>query len=119
MVLHLDTIGVLFFLMEDIPAKIISKSMSKNFEGFFIELNLRKKKIFSCCSYNPHKSNIAIHLDNLGKTLGIQMSKADISLTVGHLNSEISENESRKFCDMYHLHNLVKNPTCYENENKM
>ena len=51
--------------------------------------------------------------------MGIQMSKGDISLTVGHLNSEISENESRKFCDMYHLHNLVKNPTCYENENKM
>lgn len=98
--------------MENIPAKIISKSMSKDFERFFIELNLRKKKIFSCCSSNPHKSNISIHLNIQGKTLGIQMSKDDIFLTVSNFNSKISGTETRNFCNTSHLHNLVKNSLC-------
>ena len=93
--------------------------MSKDFEGFFIELNLCKKKIFSCCSSNPHKSNISIHLNIQGKTLGIQMSKDDISLTVSNFNSKISGTETRNFCDTSHLHNLVKNSTCCKDQNKM
>lgn len=36
--------GILFSAREDISLKIINKSLSKNFEGFFVELNVLKWK---------------------------------------------------------------------------
>lgn len=53
--------GIPLFVKEDVSAKTKSKSLSKDFEGFFVELNLRRNKIFLCWSFNSHKSNIANH----------------------------------------------------------
>ena len=52
---------ILLYIRDDIPARLLTTSLPKDFEGFFVELNLRKKKIFMCCSYNPAKSNISSH----------------------------------------------------------
>ena len=43
--------GILVFIREDIPTKLIDSQMK--IEGFFIELNLRRKKWLLSCSYNP------------------------------------------------------------------
>ena len=61
--------GILLFVREDIPCKIIKTDCDADFEGIFVEINLRKKKWLLCCSYNPHKSNIANHLKKICKTL--------------------------------------------------
>ena len=42
--------GVILYIWEDIPARLLTTSLPKNFEGFCVELNLRKKKILMCCS---------------------------------------------------------------------
>ena len=42
--------GILLFIREYIPTKIISITPLKDFEGIFVELNLRKKKVPLCCS---------------------------------------------------------------------
>ena len=47
--------GILLYLREDIPARLLTTSLPKDFEAFFVELNLRKKKILICCSYSPAK----------------------------------------------------------------
>ena len=47
---------ILLFIREDIATKIISITPLKDFEGIFVELNFRKKKVLLCCSYNPHKN---------------------------------------------------------------
>ena len=52
--------GILLFLREDIPTKIISITPLKEFEGIFLKLKFRKKKILPC-SYNPHKNFISNH----------------------------------------------------------
>ena len=52
--------GILVFIREDIPTKL---------EGFFIELNLRRKKWLLCCSYNPKYSQISHHFKEIGKDL--------------------------------------------------
>ena len=44
--------GIILYIREDIPARLLKTSLPKDFEGFFVELNLRKKKILMCCSYN-------------------------------------------------------------------
>ena len=38
---------------------------NSNIEGFFIELSLRKKKWFSCCSCNPNGSFILDRLSTI------------------------------------------------------
>ena len=59
--------GILAFIREDIPTKLIDSQMK--IEGFFIELNLRRKKWLLCCSYNPKYSQISHHLKEIGKNL--------------------------------------------------
>ena len=48
--------GIFFYIRQDISTKCLKKTtVSKSFEGFFVELNLRSKKWLLGCSYNPHK----------------------------------------------------------------
>ena len=44
--------GIILFIHDDIPAKPINSQMKVG--GFFIELNLRRKKWHLCCSCNPN-----------------------------------------------------------------
>ena len=103
--------GILLFIRDEIPKKIISITPLKDFEGIFVELNFRKKKILLCCSYNPHKNLISNHLNILGKILDTQMKIYDNFLIVGDFNSEMTESAMENFCGTYHLHNLIKDPT--------
>ena len=73
-----------------------------------------KSKSLYVVSLTHIKSNIANHLDILGKTLGIQMSVFGNFSNVGRFNLE-TETLISNFCDMYYLHNSVKDPTCCEN----
>ena len=59
--------GILVFICEDIPTKLIDFQMK--IEVFFIELYLRRKKWLLCCSYNPKYSQISHHLKEIGKNL--------------------------------------------------
>ena len=65
--------GILLFIREDIPTKIISITPLKDFEEIFVELYFRKKKIILCCSSNPHENLTSNHLNILGKILDTQM----------------------------------------------
>ena len=47
--------GILLYVREDISCKIIKTKTDAYHEGFFIEINLRKKKWLLSCSYNSHK----------------------------------------------------------------
>ena len=106
--------GIILYIREDISATLLKTSLPKDFEGFFVELNLRKKKILMCCSYNPAKSNISSHLSMVGRSLDSYMSSYDNFFVIGDLNSEISEMAMSEFCETYNLQNLVKDPTCYK-----
>ena len=43
-------------------------------EDLFVEINLRKKKWLLCCSYNPKKSLISNHLQEIGNKLDLLSS---------------------------------------------
>ena len=91
--------GIILYIREDIPARLLKTSLPKDFEGFFVELNLRKKKILMCCSYNPAKSNISSHLSIVGRSLDSYMSSYDSFFVIGALNSKISEMAMSEFCE--------------------
>ena len=60
--------GILAYTCEDIPSKLIPTDFS-NREGFFLGLNLRKKKWVLRCSYSPHSNFIETHMDSIRKVL--------------------------------------------------
>ena len=53
--------GIMSYVREDIPAKIVSHDFPLA-ESFFVEIILLKKKWFLNFSYNPNKKNIKIIL---------------------------------------------------------
>ena len=106
--------GIILYIREDIPARLVTISLPKNFEEFFAELNLRKKKILMSCSYNFAKSDISSHLSIVGRSLDSYMSSYDNFSVIGDLNSEISEMAMSEFCETYNLQNSVKDPTCFK-----
>ena len=89
-------------------------STLKDFEGIFVELNFRKKKILLCCSYKPHMNLISNHLNILKKLLDTQMKIYGNFLIAGGITESAMDN----FCGIYHLHNLIKDPTCFQNPDK-
>ena len=107
--------GTLLYVREDIPCKIIKLETDAYYEGFFIEINLRKKKWLLSCSYNSHKNNIGTHLEIIGKTLDKLSASYDNIILLGDFNVEPEEAKMTEFLNMYSLKNLVSQKTCFEN----
>ena len=108
-------------------------------EGFFVELNLKRKKMLLCCSmevvkrylhtsispsylhgcsYNPKFSQISFHLNELGKNLDTLTSKYDNIILSDDFNTEPTDTALSNFCEIYNLKNLIKDKTCLKNPNK-
>ena len=65
--------GSMLFVREDIPSKLLLTENAP-IKGFYIEINLRKKKWLIRGSYNPHWTNIDSHMDSLSKNLALYSS---------------------------------------------
>ena len=99
--------GLLVYVREDIPSHIL-KTRLISLEALFIEINLRKKKWLLCCSYNPHKSLISKHLNEIQVVLDIQSTKYKNLLFIGDFNCEYTDSKMIDFCQNYELANLIK-----------
>ena len=107
--------GVLIYIREDIPCKLINgSSFLHDFEGLFLEINLRKTRWLLFGGYNPHKSNIDAFLGKTGPVLEKNMTKLECFLIVGDFNSETCESSLIEFCQTYNLKNLVTGATCFK-----
>ena len=62
--------GIMLYVREDIPSKLLSIE-NQPIEGFYLEINLRKKKWLLCGTYNPHRNTIGNQLDSLSKNLAL------------------------------------------------
>ena len=105
--------GLMIFVREDIPSKLIENS---NFiESIFLEINLRKNKWLLCGSYNPHKNLISQHLSVISKSLDTLLTKYDNVFLMGDFNADKNKTSLKDFCQLYNLKHLIKVPTCYKN----
>ena len=50
--------GILLYIRQDIPSKLLVTGFEEGVEVIFVEINLRQRKWLSGCPYNPHKSKI-------------------------------------------------------------
>ena len=103
--------GLMLFVRKDIPSNLLVIE-KKPIESFLIEINLRNSKWLINCSYNPHKNNIATHLDRLSESLDTVSSDYEKFIVLGDFNIEINESHMKSFCENYDLTNLIKQPTC-------
>ena len=105
--------GLMIFVREDIPSKLIENSNS--IEGIFPEINLQKKKWLLCGSYNPHKNLISQHFSLISKSLDTLLTKYDNVFLMGDFNADKNNTSLKDFCQLYNLKHLIKVPTCYKN----
>ena len=80
---------ILLNIREAILARLLATSLPKDFERFFVELNLRKKRILMCFLCNPTVRKISSHLSIVGRSLDSHTPSYDNVLVIGDLNSEI------------------------------
>ena len=109
---------IMVFSREDVPAKFLSAD-SKPIEGLYIELNFHKRKWLLSCSYNPNKNNIMNHLDALQRNLDLYSSKYEHVILLGNFNVETKESCMQSFLQLYGLRNLISEPNCYKNPEKL
>ena len=107
--------GILVFIREDIPTKLIDSQMK--IEGFFIELNLRRKKWLLCCCFNSKYSQISHHLKEIGKNLDVLTSKYDNIILMDDFNAEPPDTVVSDFCEIYNLKNVIREKVCFKNPN--
>ena len=108
--------GVFIYISELIPSKQIEYIVKpEDFEGIFLEINLRKTKWLLMGGYNPSQHTISKFLNHVSKTLDKCLPIYDNFLLIGDFNSSVDTNFMSDFCSLYDLSNLIKQPTCYKN----
>ena len=96
--------GIFLYVREDIPSNLIATE-KKAREIFFVELNLRKYKWLINCSWNLHKSLLAITM----------YSTYTKKMILGDFNADIQEKHMKCLPDNYNRKSLIKQSTCYKN----
>ena len=107
--------GLLLYVREDIPAKVLHSDFPAS---FYAEIILHKKRWLINCSYNPHKNNICRHLEVVTKTLDSYYSKYENVIFLGDFNAGLLETPMTSFCESYNLKSIIKQPTCFKNLEK-
>ena len=87
-------------------------------EGFFVEINLRKKGGSFAYYITQKKPLISEHLNKVGKNLDLLLSKYDNFVLIGDLNGEPTEAAVSHFYEIYNLKHLIKDKIRFKNPTK-
>ena len=88
-------------------SKLIKANLP-NAEGFFLEINLTKKKWVISSSYNPHNQTIFSHIENMGQAVDSFFSKHEKCSIIGDFNARRSDTSVKDFCGIYSFKHLKK-----------
>ena len=108
--------GVMLYIIEDIPSRIIEKKFRNNDEYLFVEIDLKRKKWLLCCSYNPHKNSLSTHIDFLKRKLDLHFSNSENFILLRDFNSEIADS-NKKVSAIYTSSKTkkeIKKSTCFK-----
>ena len=107
----------MIFFTDYLPCRIESYKLPGNVEGMFIEMIVRNTKWLIIPGYNPRKENTSYFLNHISNDIDKVLADYEHFLILGDFNSQMSETNMKKFCDIYDLENLIKEPTCFKNPN--
>ena len=110
--------GLLLYIRDDIPSKILTYNSNCDIETLLDEINLRKRRWLLYGSYNPRKSQISHHLECLNSLLDEYSRKCENYVFIGDFSVNTSDSSVKEFCSWNGLKNLINQPTCYKNSEK-
>ena len=110
--------GILLYIKEDIPSRLLSSKPKTDIETISVEINLRKRKWFLNCSYNPNKNLISNHLECLNRIMDEFSKNYENVIFLGDFNTCMNDNAVKSFCSLNDLTSLIDQPTCYKNPGK-
>ena len=111
--------GILLYIREDIPSRLLNSKFKTGIETISVEINLRKRKWFLNCSYNPNKNLISNHLECLNRIMDEFSKNYDNVIFLGDFNTCINDNAMKSFSSLNDLTSLIDQPTCYKNPDKL
>ena len=110
--------GVLIYVREDIPTKPLDKhNFTKNIEGIFIEINLRKTKLLFFGVYRSENRDLGVSDVEFYEKVGLALDKYssyDKFLLAGDFNMEEDDEPLHNFLYERNAKNLVKEKTCFK-----
>ena len=104
--------GLLLYIREDIPSKILTYSSKCDIETPLVETNLRKRKWLLNGSYSPNKSQISHHPEYLNRLLDEHSKKYENYVFIGDFKVNTSDSSMKEFYTLSGLKNLINEPTC-------
>ena len=105
-------------IREDIQSRFLQCKSQCNTESLSVEINLKKRKWFLNCSYNPHRNSVSHHLEYLNRVINEFNKTYDNFIFIEDFNVDIAENSMKNVCDINCLKSLIKEPTCLKNPDK-
>ena len=113
--------GIIIYIREDIPSKELNNhNFTKNVEGLFIEVNLRKTKFLLFGTYHSKNIEYGLSDDEYFNQIGLALdiySNYDTFLLTGDFNIEEGERCLKDFLYEFKARNLVKQKTCFKSIN--
>ena len=110
--------GILLYIWEDIPSRLLNSKFKIGLETISVEVDLRKRKWFLNCSYNPNKNLISNHLECLNRIMDDFSKNYDNVNFLGDFNTSMNDNTITSFCSLNDLATLIHQSTCYKNPDK-
>ena len=107
--------GLLLYIRDDIPTKLLKHDLGTNTENLSVEINLRKRKWFFNDCYNPHKNKILNHLNYLNLVFNKYSKVYDNLIFMGDFNVAMNDKAMEDICSLNNLESLISKPTCYKN----
>ena len=106
--------GVLIYIREDIPKKLLADHKLPHVTTIFVELNLRKRKWLLFESYHPPSQSDEYFFHQIKKGLDMYSKFYERYMLIGDFNAEESEPCLSQFLFEMTAKDIAKEPTCYK-----
>ncbi len=105
--------GLLTFVKNDIPSRLLSAQLPDDIQILPVELNLRKSKWLILNVYRPPKQRCKYFLDKLSECI-LYFSSFDSIIVIGDMNLEPDSPEISSFIESHSFFNHMKEKTCWK-----
>ena len=110
--------GLIIYVRSDIPHRLLTNAeQNKNdgIESLCLELKIGKTKTAFSCVYKHPKVKHTVFKKSLGQIADYLLQSNNDLVFWGDMNScPIKSSVISVFCDVYGLHNLIDQPTCFK-----